>query len=322
MSTQTASTDTSNTSNTSTNSGRLEDIRKRVRRHRQLYLVVLFPLVFVVVFRYLPMYGLQLAFKDYMILDGIWGSPWIGFRHFELFFKSYHFNRLLSNTIGLSVYSIVAGLLPPILVAIALNESRNASFKKSVQLAVYAPYFLSTVIVTSMLIQILSISGMVNQFIQLFGLEPIQFLGEPRSFKSIYVWSGVWQYSGYGAVIYLAALAGINPELYESARVDGVSKWQQIRYIDIPGIMPVAIILLILETGRVFDVGFEKVLLLQNPMNMSSSDVIDTFVYRQGLVNFEYSYSTAVNLFKSVANLILLSAVNWVARRYSETSLW
>ena len=220
------------------------------------------------------------------------------------------------------MYSIVAGLLPPILVAIALNETRSASFKKSVQLAVYAPYFLSTVIVTSMLIQILSISGMVNQFIQLFGREPIQFLGEPRSFKSISVWSGVWQYSGYGAVIYLAALAGINPELYESARVDGVSKWQQIRYIDIPGIMPVAIILLILETGRVFDVGFEKVLLLQNPMNMSSSDVIDTFVYRQGLVNFEYSYSTAVNLFKSVANLILLSAVNWVARRYSETSLW
>lgn len=302
--------------------GSLAEARKRIRRHRQLYLVVLFPLAFVVVFRYLPMYGLQLAFKDYLVLEGIWGSPWIGFRHFELFFKSYHFNRLLSNTIGISVYSLVAGLVPPVVIAIALNETRNRAFKKSVQMAVYAPYFLSTVIVTSMLIQILSISGIVNQFIELFGLAPIQFLGEPRSFKSIYVWSGVWQYSGYGAVIYLAALAGINPELYESARVDGVSKWQQIRYIDIPGILPVVIILLILETGRVFEVGFEKVLLLQNPMNMSSSDVIDTFVYRQGLVNFEYSYSTAVNLFKSVANLILLMAVNWVARRIGETSLW
>jgi putative aldouronate transport system permease protein len=301
---------------------RLQDVRRRFRRHRQLYLVVIVPMAFVFIFRYMPMYGLQIAFKDYFVLKGIWGSPWVGLRHFRLFFSSYLFNRLLSNTIMLSLYSIVASVFPPILLAIALNEARNVIFKKTVQLAVYAPYFLSTVIVTSILMQVLSSRGIVNQFLGLLNVGPVQFLGNPRLFKSIYVWSGVWQMTGYGAVIYLAALAGINPELYEAARVDGVNKWQQIWHIDIPGILPTAIILLILSTSRVLNVGFEKVLLLQNPMNLQSSDVIDTFIYRMGLINFEYSYSTAVGLFKSVANLLLLTVVNAIARRVSETSLW
>lgn len=295
---------------------------KRIRRHKQLYLVILVPMAFVFVFRYMPMYGLQIAFKDFFIMKGIWGSPWVGLRHFKLFFTSYHFSRLLLNTIGLSVYSIIAGFLPPIILAIALNESRNMVFKKTVQMVVYAPYFLSTVIVTSMLLQILSLLGILNKVIGIIGIGPIQFLGEPGLFKSIYVWSGIWQYAGYNAIIFLAALAGINPELYEAARVDGANKWQQVWNIDVPGILPTAIILLILATSRVLNVGFEKVLLLQNPMNMQSSDVIDTFIYRMGLVNFEYSYSTAVGLFKSVVNLAILAIVNSIARRVSETSLW
>jgi len=268
------------------------------------------------------MYGLQIAFKDFFITKGIWGSPWVGFRHFKLFFTSYQFSRLLLNTIGLSVYSIVAGFLPPIFMAIALNESRNMVFKKTVQMVVYAPYFLSTVIVTSILLQILSLLGLVNQALGVIGIGPIQFLGDPGLFKSVYVWSGIWQFTGYNAIIYLAALAGINPELYEAARVDGANKWQQVWHIDVPGILPTAIILLILATSRVLNVGFEKVLLLQNPMNMKSSDIIDTYIYRMGLVNFEYSYSTAVGLFKSVVNLVMLTAVNSIARRLSETSLW
>jgi putative aldouronate transport system permease protein len=295
---------------------------KRIRRHRQLYLVILIPMAFVFVFRYVPMYGLQIAFKDFMIMRGIWGSPWIGVRHFEVFFRSYHFVRLMVNTIGMSMYELVAGVLPPILIAIALNESRSVLFKKTVQMAVYAPYFLSTVIITSILMQVLSRQGFVNQALVAVGMRPVQFLGSPSWFWHVYVWSGVWQSAGYGAVIYLAALSGINPELYEAARVDGASKVQQIRHVDIPGILPTAIILLILSTGRVLNVGFEKILLLQNPMNLRASDVIDTFVYRMGLLNFEYSYSTAVGLFKSVVNLVLLLSVNSLARRMSETSLW
>jgi putative aldouronate transport system permease protein len=298
------------------------EAKKRIRRHKQLYLVILVPMAFVFVFRYLPMYGLQISFKDFFITKGIWGSPWIGFRHFKLFFSSYHFTRLLVNTVGLSAYSIAAGVLPPIVLAIALNESRNLAFKKTVQMMVYAPYFLSTVIVTSILLQILSMLGLANKALALIGVAPIQFLGNPNLFKSVYVWSGIWQFTGYNAIIYLAALAGINPELYEASRVDGANKWQQVWHIDVPGILPTAIILLILATSRVLNVGFEKVLLLQNPMNMKSSDVIDTFIYRMGLVNFEYSYSTAVGLFKSVVNLGLLTVVNSIARRFSETSLW
>ncbi|MCD4761057.1 ABC transporter permease subunit [bacterium] len=297
-------------------------IRRRIRRHKQLYLIVLIPMVFVFVFQYMPMYGLQIAFKDYWILKGFWDSPWTGFKHFKMFINSYYFGRLLSNTIGLSVYQIVAGILPPIIIAIALNESRNMIFKKTVQMVVFAPYFLSTVIITSILMQLLSYQGLVNQIFEVFGLKPTLFLGKPELFKSLFVWSGVWQHAGYGAVIYLAALAGINPELYEAARVDGVSKWQQIRHIDIPGLLPTIIILLILRSGSVLNVGFEKVLLLQNPLNLRASDVIDTYVYRMGLINFEYSFSTAVGLFKSVANLILLISVNSIAKKVGETSLW
>ena len=295
---------------------------KNIRRHRQLYLIILPPVLLIFIFNYIPMYGVQIAFRDYRIADGIWESPWVGFKYFIIFFKSYYFERLLFNTISLSLYSLAAGILPPVIVAIALNETRNWYFKKSVQMILYAPHFLSTVIITSMINQLLAVNGSVNRYIQMMGYNYIQFLGNPAWFQSIYVLSGIWQGTGYGAIIYLAALAGINQELYESARVDGVSKWQQIRHIDIPGILPTFTILLILSTSRILSVGFEKVLLLQNSMNISRSDVIDTYVYRMGLLQMQFSLTAAVGLAKSVVGLVVLYLVNLLARKVGETSLW
>lgn len=297
-------------------------IKKRVAKHWQLYLVISVPLVFLIVFNYIPMVGVQIAFKDFIISKGIIGSPWVGAKHFVRFFTSYQFPRLMINTLGLSVYNIVAGFAPPILLAMALNYCRSRFYGKTVQMVTYMPYFISTVLVVGILTQILSTYGVVNQIIKSLGGDPIQFLGKPELFRSIYVWSGVWQQCGYNAVVYLAALAGINQELHEAALIDGASIWKRIWYIDIPGILPTAVILLILSTARVLNVGFEKVFLLQNPLNMRTADVISTYVYRVGLVSMQYSYSSAIGLFQSVVSLILLTAVNAFAKKVSETSLW
>jgi len=229
---------------------------------------------------------------------------------------------LIINTAGLSVYQTLAGFVPPIILAVSLNYAENRVIRKTVQMVTYMPYFISTVILVSIMFQLLSINGMVNQVVKAIIGEPIQFLGEPKWFKTIYVWSGIWQTTGYNAIIYLAALAGIDQTLYEAAIVDGASIWKRIWYIDIPGILPTAIILLIMSTARILEVGFEKVYLLQNNMNIQSSDVISTYVYRVGLVSMQYSYSSAIGLFQSVISLIMLTLVNAVARKVSETSLW
>jgi putative aldouronate transport system permease protein len=268
------------------------------------------------------MYGLQIAFKDYMIRLGFWGSPWVGFQHFKQFMGSYYFPRLMWNTMGISLYSIIAGFFPPIILAIALNECKIVFFKKSIQLITYAPHFLSTVVVVAILQQVLSINGMLNSLIRMFGGEGISFLSQPGLFKSIYVWSGIWQGAGFGSIIYLAALAGINPELHEVAQIDGANIWQRIWYVDIPGIMPTAIILLILSTGGILGVGFEKVYLLQGPLNMSTSDVIATYTYRVGLVDMNYGFATAVGLFQSVISFAVMIAVNQIAKKVTEFSLW
>lgn len=229
---------------------------------------------------------------------------------------------MIINTAGLSVYQTLAGFVPPIILAVSLNYAENRVIRKTVQMVTYMPYFISTVILVSIMFQLLSINGMVNQVVKAIIGEPIQFLGEPKWFKTIYVWSGIWQTTGYNAIIYLAALAGIDQTLYEAAIVDGASIWKRIWYIDIPGILPTAIILLIMSTARILEVGFEKVYLLQNNMNIQSSDVISTYVYRVGLVSMQYSYSSAIGLFQSVISLIMLTLVNAVARKVSETSLW
>lgn len=298
-------------------------IRHRILRHWQLYLVFLAPLAYIVVFRYLPMYGAQIAFKDFAASLGLWGSPWVGFKHFGNFIKSPYFGRLIGNTLGISAYSLALGFPIPILLALSLNEVKNKSFKKAVQMVTYAPYFISTVVLVSLVMQVLSPQfGIVNGLIKSLGGKPINFMGSPKLFKSIYVWSGIWQYTGYSSIIYIAALAGIDPCLHEAAIVDGASRLQRVVHIDIPGIMPTVTILLILQVGQLMNVGFEKVFLMQNPLNMSASDVISTYVYRIGLTGGQFSFSTAVGLFNSTVNLVLLLTVNRVARKLGETSLW
>lgn len=291
-------------------------------RRWQLYLMLLLPIAYVIVFNYVPMFGIQLAFKNYNARLGIWGSPWVGLKHFNNLFRSAQFGRLMYNTISISLYGLVAGFFPPIILAIAINECTSSKMKKAVQLITYAPHFLSVVVVTSIVMQLLSGTGIVNTLIHNMGGDTINFLGDPKKFKAIYIISGIWQGVGYDAIMYIAALTAISPELYEAATVDGANIWQRIWNVDIPSIMPTAIILLIMSSSKVLNVGFEKVYLLQNSLNQSSSEIISTYVYKMGLVNTEYGFSTAVGLFQSVVSLILLVIVNTISRKVTETSLW
>lgn len=302
---------------------RLSKVNKRIMRHWQLYVILLIPVVLVAIFSYGPMYGLQIAFKDYIPTYGISGSKWVGFKHFINFINSHQFSRLIGNTITISLYSLIAGFPIPIILALALNECTSTKFKKTVQMITYAPHFISTVVMVGIILLILSpSSGIINQFIQLFGGKPIDFMAKPEWFKSIYVWSGVWQGMGYSSIIYIAALAGIDPTLHEAAIVDGASRWQRIWHVNIPGILPTVTILLIMNFGSIMSVGYEKILLMQNSLNMAKSDVISTFVYRMGLESAQYSFSAAVGLFNAVINFILLAIVNTVAKKLGETSLW
>lgn len=296
-----------------------------IMRHWQLYLLMLLPIIWVIMFRYVPIWGSQIAFKDYKLALGVEGSPWAEpvFKHFIKFFKSNQFSRLMINTVGLSLYNILAGIFPPIILAIALNYCSSRFFSKSVQLVTYMPYFISTVLVVSILTQMLSLSGAVNKLIEAMGGTPIQFLSKPEWFKTLYVFSELWQKTGYNAVVYIAALAAISPELHEAAIVDGANIWQRILHVDIPGIMPTMITLTILACGRILTMGYEKVLLMQNLQNMRASDVISTYVYRIGIAEgMQFSYSTAIGLFQSVVSLLMLTLVNGISRKVSDSSLW
>lgn len=295
----------------------------KVKRHWELYLLVLLPVLYLLVFKYIPMIGVQIAFKDFNVIKGIWGSPFVGLKHFHEFFASPNFWLLIKNTIGISFYSLIAGFPVPIVLALALNEVRTGFFKRSVQMITYAPHFISTVVMVSIIILMLSPHvGIVDHFFSLLGMPMTNFLGIPEFFKSIYVWSGIWQEMGYASIIYIAALAGVDPSLYEAARIDGASRWKKIIHIDLPSLIPITVIMLILSLGSVMGVGFEKIYLMQNPLNASSSEVISTYVYKVGLLGANFSFSAAVGLFNSVINLILLLTVNFFARKVSETSLW
>jgi putative aldouronate transport system permease protein len=298
-------------------------LRTALRRHWQLYLLISPVLLYFAIFHYLPIYGVQIAFKDFIGTKGIWGSPWVGFKHFERFFASYFFERLLFNTLGISLYELAVGFPIPILLALMINEVRQSSFKRFVQTVTYAPHFLSTVVLVGLVVMFLSpTTGIVNTVIKAFGGEPVYFMTEPEWFKSIYVFSGVWQQMGWNSIIYLAALAGIDPHLHEAARVDGASRLRRIWHINLSGIRSTIVVLLILNVGSLMGVGFEKVFLMQNSLNMESSDVISTYVYRSGILGSQYSFSAAVGLFNSVVNFILLVTVNRIARRVNQTSLW
>lgn len=298
-----------------------------MRRSWQLYAMLALPLAWLVVYQYIPMWGAQIAFRDYKPsggFSGITDAEWIGLEHFRKFFNSYNFWPILKNTLVLNVYQLIAGFPLPIIFALALNYVGRGWFKKSVQLVSYAPHFISTVVVVGMLLQFLATGGMVNQLLGLFGIDPIPFMSKPEYWKSIYVWSGVWQSLGFNCIIYLAALSGIDPTLHEAAIIDGANKLQRMRDIDLPGIMPVAIILLILNMGTLLSTGFEKIILMQNQLNMSTSEVIDTYVYHVGLASQvpQFAYAAAIGLFKSVIGLILILTVNMIARRMKVASLW
>ena len=296
---------------------------QQVRRCWQLYLIMLLPMLIIFIFSYGPMFGVQIAFKNFRPKDGIWGSPWVGFDHFKTFFNSYQFQRVMVNTLGVSLYGLLAGFPIPIILAILINETSSKTFKRGVQLITFAPHFISTVVMTNMILMFISVyGGPLNNLIASLGGERIDFIAKPEYFKSIFVWSGIWQGMGYSSVIYIAALSAIDPALYEAATIDGASKFQKIWHIDLPGIAPTIVILLILNCGSIMNVGFEKIFLMQNNLNMSSSDVIATYVFRMGLQNAQYSFSAAVGLFNSVINALLLILVNQTARKLGETSLW
>ncbi|MCV4231201.1 ABC transporter permease subunit [Virgibacillus sp. LDC1] len=293
------------------------------RRHWQLYLLVIPPVLYFIIFKYLPMANTVLAFKNYNVMKGIWGSPWVGTQYFEMFFRNPAFVTLIKNTLYISFYQLIVGFPIPILLALALNEVKSARFKKTVQMVTYAPYFISTVVMVSIIMLFLSPRlGIVNTIAGALGFEAVNYLGEPGMFRTIYVLSDVWQTMGYSAVIYLAALAGVDPSLYEAAKVDGANRFQKILNVDLPGILPAAVIILILSVGNIMALGFEKMYLLQNPLNLSSSEIISTYVYKIGLLNANYSFATAVGLFNSLINLVLLLVVNAIAKRASNTSLW
>ncbi|MBU5348268.1 ABC transporter permease [Paenibacillus lautus] len=297
--------------------------KRSFRRHWQLYLLVIPPVLYFIIFKYLPMANAVLAFKNYNVLKGIWGSPWVGTQYFEMFFRNPAFVTLIKNTLYISFYQLIVGFPIPILLALALNEVKSARFKKTVQMVTYAPYFISTVVMVSIIMLFLSPRlGIVNTITGELGFEAVNYLGEPGMFRTVYVLSDVWQTMGYSAVIYLAALAGVDPSLYEAAKVDGANRFQKILNVDLPGILPAAVIILILSVGNIMALGFEKMYLLQNPLNLSTSEIISTYVYKIGLLNANYSFATAVGLFNSLINLVLLLVVNAIAKRASNTSLW
>ncbi len=317
------------------NNAELRQARKRVNpmrglgsnfvRHWQLYLLVLPGVVFFALFYYWPMYGLQLAFRDFNILKGISGSRFVGLENFQRFFSSYNFWTLMKNTLGISFYQLAVGFPIPILFALMINEISSSRTRKTMQMVSYAPHFISTVVVVSMLDVFFSqSSGFINQILMnVFGFEKgIPFMASNAWFKTMYVFSGVWQNAGYSAIVYIAALTGVDPQVQEAAIVDGATKLKRIWHVQIPAILPTIITLLILECGNVMKVGFEKVLLMQNPLNMASSDIISTYVYRIGLMGADFSFGTTADLFNSVVSCIVLVTVNFISRKVSENSLW
>ena len=297
-----------------------------IKKNRVLYLFILPAFLYFLIFAYVPMYGVQIAFKDFVATKGFLGSEWADplFKHFQTFFSSVNFWNILRNTLGLSLYYLAVSFPAPIILALLINEVKNTKFKKAVQNITYMPYFISTVVLVGMVDLFFARTGLVNNILGLFGIEPIMFLMKDSMFNDLYVWSGVWQSTGYGAVIYIAALAGVSPDLHEAATIDGATRFQRILHVNLPAIMPTIVIMLILRMGSIMNVGFEKVMLLYNPTTYEVADVISTFVYRKGIVEANYSYSAAVGLFNSVINFMMIIVANWVSRKLTdgESSLW
>ncbi len=288
-----------------------------------LYLFLLPAVIVTIIFAYVPLYGLQIAFKDFSARAGIWGSEWVGMRNFTRFFASQSAWQIIGNTFLISLYSMLAGFPIPIMLALMLNSMKSGRYRKVIQTVTYAPNFISIVVICGMIILFLSPrSGVVNMILQAIGMDTVNFMAKPELFIHIYVWSGVWQSMGFGSIIYFAALSGVSPELHEAAIMDGATRLQRVWHIDLPCILPTASILLILNFGSLLSVGFEKAYLLQNDMNMSTSEIISTYVYKMSFVHNDMGFSTAIGLMNSVVNSILLVSVNWITSKLSGNSLW
>ena len=303
-----------------------KQIKASICKNWQLYLFLLIPVVYIIVFKYVPMTNMVIAFKDYKIRHGIWGSEWVGLENFIRFFKTYQSRKIIKNTLVLSLYDIAVGFPIPIIFALMMNCVRNERVKKFVQSVTCLPYFISTVVMVGILLQLFNPrTGLYGMIVEgLTGVYPTDINASPNGFRHMYVWSGVWQGFGWSSVIYVAALAGVDPTYHEAAEVDGATRFQRIIHIDLPCIMPTVITMLILRMGSVLSVGFEKVYLMQNGMNLAASEIISTYEYTVGLSGAapNLSYATAIGLFNSVVNLVMITIVNKIARKYSDTSLW
>lgn len=304
-------------------SRRRSKFRLYMKEYWQLYTLILPAVIAVFIFSYIPMYGAQIAFRDYKFNLGYLESEWVGLKHFIRFFTGDNFTVLLKNTLGISIYQLIAGFPIPIILALMLNEVNSSKFKKTVQMLTYAPHFISTVAICGLIVLFLQRdTGLINLIIKFFGGEGKDFLTDSKSFKTIFVLSGIWQTMGWSSIIYIAALSGVDTQVIEAARVDGANRLQKIWHIDLTSIKPTILILLILQVGTLMNVGYEKILLLQNALNMSSSDVISTYVYRVGVQGAQYSYTTAIGLFNSAVNIVLLLTVNQITKKLGQSSLF
>ena len=299
----------------------LKKLACNLRKHKIVYLMFIPVFAYYLIFHYYPMYGALIAFKNY-IPGGSFHCEWVGLKHFRAFFSSYYFPRLLRNTLLISFDSVLFGFPAPILLAFLLNELKSKRYKRIVQTVTYLPHFLSLMVVCGMILNFFSSGGFVNSIIVALGGERKNFLMDPACFRPLYIGSGIWQTIGWGSIVYLAALTGIDPSLYEAARIDGAGRFSQAVHITLPGIMPTIIVLLILKIGNLMNVGYEKIILLYNDLTMETADVISSFVYRKGLLNANYSYSAAIGIFNSIINFGLVIIANALSRTVKQTSLW
>ncbi|PAV31255.1 sugar ABC transporter permease [Virgibacillus profundi] len=297
-------------------------IRKKLNSSK--YLLILFApvLLYYLIFHYVPMFGIVIAFKDYNLFKGVLESEWVGLKYFQMFIESPDFFNLLRNTFLLGLYNFIFGFPIPIIFALLLNELKNMYFKRFVQTLSYLPHFISNVVVASMVVVFLSPSGIINRLISFLGIEPLNWMIMPEMFRTIFVTSEIWQHMGWEAIIYLAALTSISPQLYEAAEIDGAGRFAKLWYITLPGILPAIFIVGILNIGKVLEIGFEKVFLLYNPVTYETADIISTYVYRVGLVQGNYSYATAIGLFLGVISFIFLFGANYLSKRFGQESLW
>lgn len=299
-----------------------ERMKKDFKKHKYIYLMALPMIIYFVLFHYMPMYGIIIGFKDFNPRAGILGSPNVGFKHFITFFKSIYFNRTVKNTVLLSVYSLAWGFPAAIVLALLLNEIKNERFKKSIQTITYLPHFISLVVICGLIVDFTSTDGLINGLLSNFGIETQNWLTRPEWFRTIYIGSGLWQSIGWDSIIFLAALSGIDPSLYEAAKIDGAGRWKQLLHVTLPGLAPTIVIMLILNIGGLMAVGAQKIILLYNPLTYETADVVSSYVYRKGLQDAQYSFSTAIGLFESIIGFTLLVVANKISKKVTEESLW